>query len=311
MTTFTGANGQGKTNLVEAAAYVATFGSHRVATDAPLIRHGAERAILRAVITSAGRDSLVEIEINPGRANRVRLNRVAGAAAARGHSACCAACCSRPRTWPWSRATRTSGAGTSTTCWSPPAAVRRGPGRLRAGAAAARRAAEVGPGAGRRVPPSALEVWDDHLVAAGRGAHRAAGCELVGRDPAAGGQRLRGRVRRGAGAAIGLPPGGLAGSTAADAVPGAGPRATPRPRQAEPRPSLASGMREALERSARRAELDRGVCLVGPHRDELELQHRRAARARLRQPRRVLVAGARAPAGRLSSCCARAARIRC
>ena len=41
VTTFTGANGQGKTNLVEAACYVATFASHRVATDPPLIRQGA------------------------------------------------------------------------------------------------------------------------------------------------------------------------------------------------------------------------------------------------------------------------------
>jgi DNA replication and repair protein RecF len=70
-----GPNGQGKTNLVEAAAYVATLGSHRVASDAPLVRSGAERAILRAAVTSSDRDSLVEIEINPGRANRARLNR--------------------------------------------------------------------------------------------------------------------------------------------------------------------------------------------------------------------------------------------
>ena len=75
VSTMLGPNGQGKTNLVEAAAYVATLGSHRVATDAPLVRSGAERAILRAAVTSADRDSLVEIEINPGRANRARLNR--------------------------------------------------------------------------------------------------------------------------------------------------------------------------------------------------------------------------------------------
>ncbi len=75
VTTFLGSNGQGKTNLVEAAGYLATFGSHRVATDAPLIRQGADRAILRGRVSSAGRDSLLEIEINAGRANRVRLNR--------------------------------------------------------------------------------------------------------------------------------------------------------------------------------------------------------------------------------------------
>ena len=75
VSTLLGPNGQGKTNLVEAAAYVATLGSHRVATDAPLVRSGAERAILRAAVTSGDRDILVEIEINPGRANRARLNR--------------------------------------------------------------------------------------------------------------------------------------------------------------------------------------------------------------------------------------------
>ena len=77
VTSFTGANGQGKTNLVEAVGYVATLASHRVATDAPLVRIGAERAIVRAEVTSAGRSSLVEIEINPARANRARLNRAA------------------------------------------------------------------------------------------------------------------------------------------------------------------------------------------------------------------------------------------
>ena len=76
-TTVTGLNGQGKTNLVEAAYYAATFGSHRVAADAPLVRHGADRAIIRAAVSGAIRDSLLEIEVNPGRANRVRLNRVA------------------------------------------------------------------------------------------------------------------------------------------------------------------------------------------------------------------------------------------
>jgi DNA replication and repair protein RecF len=70
-----GPNGQGKTNLVEALGYCATLGSHRVATDAPLIRTGADRAVVRAAVVSAGRELLVELEINPGRANRARLNR--------------------------------------------------------------------------------------------------------------------------------------------------------------------------------------------------------------------------------------------
>ncbi len=70
-----GANGQGKTNLVEALGYLATLGSHRVASDAPLVRVGAERAVVRAKVERDERTTLVEVEINPGRANRARLNR--------------------------------------------------------------------------------------------------------------------------------------------------------------------------------------------------------------------------------------------
>ena len=75
VTSFIGPNGQGKTNLVEALGYVATLGSHRVATDAPLVRFGAERAVVRARVAREDRDTLVEIEVNPGRANRARINR--------------------------------------------------------------------------------------------------------------------------------------------------------------------------------------------------------------------------------------------
>ncbi|WP_084955335.1 DNA replication/repair protein RecF [Thermoactinospora rubra] len=75
ITAFVGPNGQGKTNLVEALGYVATQSSHRVATDAPLVRRGASRAIVRCLIHRDDRRALVELEINPGRANRARLNR--------------------------------------------------------------------------------------------------------------------------------------------------------------------------------------------------------------------------------------------
>ncbi|ROR43220.1 DNA replication/repair protein RecF [Kitasatospora cineracea] len=76
VTAFVGPNGQGKTNLVEAIGYVATLGSHRVATDAPLIRLGAERAVIRAsVVAQGGRTTLVELELTAGKANRARLNR--------------------------------------------------------------------------------------------------------------------------------------------------------------------------------------------------------------------------------------------
>jgi DNA replication and repair protein RecF len=69
-----GANGEGKTNLIEAIGYIATLGSHRVSSDAPLVRAGAERAVLRSAIVADGRELRVELEIVPGRANRAKLN---------------------------------------------------------------------------------------------------------------------------------------------------------------------------------------------------------------------------------------------
>ncbi|MEV8393288.1 MULTISPECIES: DNA replication/repair protein RecF [unclassified Streptomyces] len=75
VTAFVGANGQGKTNLVEAVGYLASLGSHRVSSDAPLVRMGADRAVIRAAVTQGERSQLVELELNPGRANRARINR--------------------------------------------------------------------------------------------------------------------------------------------------------------------------------------------------------------------------------------------
>ncbi|MFM9626432.1 MULTISPECIES: DNA replication/repair protein RecF [Streptomyces] len=75
VTAFVGPNGQGKTNLVEAVGYLATLGSHRVASDAPLVRMGAERAVIRAQVRQGERQQLVELELNPGKANRARINR--------------------------------------------------------------------------------------------------------------------------------------------------------------------------------------------------------------------------------------------
>jgi DNA replication and repair protein RecF len=75
VTALVGPNGQGKTNLVEAVGYLATLSSHRVAADAPLVRLGAERAVVRGNVTRGSRALLVEVEISPGKANRARVNR--------------------------------------------------------------------------------------------------------------------------------------------------------------------------------------------------------------------------------------------
>jgi DNA replication and repair protein RecF len=74
-TVFVGQNGFGKTNLLEALWYCATLGSHRVATDAPLIRAGADRAVVSTIVVNEGRELAVDIEIAAGRANKARLNR--------------------------------------------------------------------------------------------------------------------------------------------------------------------------------------------------------------------------------------------
>src|SRR4029450_1918417 len=78
VTTFVGANGQGKTNLVEAIEYLATMSSHRVASEVPLVRSGASRAIVRARVHGGlddPRQLTLELELNPGKANRAKLNR--------------------------------------------------------------------------------------------------------------------------------------------------------------------------------------------------------------------------------------------
>ncbi len=68
-TVFVGSNGFGKTNLVEALWYSSTLGSHRVATDAPLIRVGAQRAVVSTIVVNEGRECAVDLEITAGRAN--------------------------------------------------------------------------------------------------------------------------------------------------------------------------------------------------------------------------------------------------
>ncbi|MGD9622124.1 MAG: DNA replication/repair protein RecF [Mycolicibacterium sp.] len=74
-TVFVGPNGYGKTNLLEALWYSATLGSHRVGTDTPLIRTGAERAVISTIVVNDDRELAIDLDITPGRANKARLNR--------------------------------------------------------------------------------------------------------------------------------------------------------------------------------------------------------------------------------------------
>lgn len=76
-TVFLGSNGVGKTNIVEAIDYTANLGSHRVSNDAPLVRVGASRAFIRTRVVRHTQQTITEFEIAPGKSNRVRINRAA------------------------------------------------------------------------------------------------------------------------------------------------------------------------------------------------------------------------------------------
>jgi DNA replication and repair protein RecF len=247
VTVLIGPNGAGKTNLVEAAGYIATLSSHRVAADAPLIRRGAEHAVVRGLVVHHGRELGVELEITAGRANRARLNRAPA----------------RPRDL----------LGVLRAVLFAPedlAIVRGDPGERRrftddllvsrhpryAGVRAdydrvlRQRSALLKTARNGRGDLSTLDVWDGHLAVHGAAllagrlalvaaiAPRAveAFAEVApSSEPIAVGYR--------SGLGDDLPP---------------------------DRPALEALLLDALAR-VRRQEVERGVCLVGPHRDDLEL----------------------------------------
>ena len=265
VTTFSGLNGEGKTNLVEAIGYLATLGSHRVATDAPLVRRGAERAVLRAAVTGAQGSTLVEIELNPGRVNRVRLNRA-----------------------PMPRPRDVLGA-LCAVLFAPEdlALVKGDPGErrrflddllvatapryaglradyervLRQRTALLKSAGAKGHlrGAARESMTATLDAWDAQLARAGAPL-------LAGR------MRLVAALRPHVTAAYEAVSGSRSGEASgmsyrasalySNGLDDAG--------QDDDVPALETAMLKALA-GVRASELDRGVCLVGPHRDELEL----------------------------------------
>lgn len=77
VTVFLGSNGVGKTNIVEAIDYTANLASHRVSQDSPLVRVGAERAYIRTRTVRGSQQTVMEFELAPGKSNRVRINRAA------------------------------------------------------------------------------------------------------------------------------------------------------------------------------------------------------------------------------------------
>ncbi len=259
VTTFVGPNGQGKTNLVEAVGYAATLGSHRVSSDAALVRSGAERAVVRVSVVRDGRPTLVELELNPGRANRARVNRspvprareVLGLlrsvlfapedlALVKGDPA------DRRRFLDELLVARTPRM----------AGVRADYDRVlkqrnallkSAGPAARRGGADL----------STLDVWDSHLATTGAEL-LAARLELV--------SALRPLVATAYGQVAGTVSGEATGETAMEYL-----ASLPELDPTAGRPELVEALLAALGQ-ARPRELERGIGLVGPHRDELSLR---------------------------------------
>jgi DNA replication and repair protein RecF len=253
VTTFTGPNGAGKTNLIEAACYLASFSSHRVAADTALIRSGTQRAILRASVRSQARDSLVEIELNAGKANRVRLNRVSLARPrdALGTLRCVLFAPEDLAIVKGDPAERRRYLDDLLVASRPRyAAVRSEYERVVKQRSALLKSARS---AGR--VPAGLDVWDEQLVT--KGAELTEGrLKLTAAlrqkiadsyaDVAAGDRAATVSYRQGSERSAVFDP--------------------------EPDPGkLRAHLADSLER-LRRAELERGVCLAGPHRDELELR---------------------------------------
>lgn len=258
-TVFVGPNGYGKTNLIEALWYSTTLGSHRVGTDAPLIRAGATRAVVSTIVVNEGRECAIDLEIAAGRANKARLNRSA-VRSTREVVGVLRAVLFAPEDLALVRddpADRRRYLDDLATVRRPAiAAVRSDYDKVLRQRTALLKSIS---GARHRADPGALDtldVWDSRLAEHGAQL-TAARMDLV--------NQLAPEVEK---AYQLLAPGSRPASIAYRASSGV-----------ESAGEVAGGDREFLEAAllaalaARRdAELERGMCLVGPHRDDLELR---------------------------------------
>ena len=283
-----GRNGVGKTNLIEAIGYLATLSSHRVATDALLIRRGASQAIVRAAVVSGGRELMVEVEITAGKANRARINR-SPVSRARDILGVVRTVLFAPEDL-----TLVRGDPSERRRFLDEVLVMRSPrlagvradydrilkqrNTLLKSAGVARRVGRGGPGT---TELSTLDVWDEHLAASGAEltAERLALVDALRPHVAAAYADLAPESEEvdivyrslllepvaGESVAVELAGEPVMTKTAALLAPSTG---------AAPRPSLTELKASMLGHLAARrpAELERGVSLVGPHRDELELR---------------------------------------
>lgn len=256
-TVFVGRNGFGKTNLIEALWYSSTLGSHRVGTDAPLIRAGADRSVVSTIVVNEGRECAVDLEIAAGRANKARLNR-SPVRSTREVVGVLRAVLFAPEDLALVRgdpADRRRYLDDLATVRRPVlAGVRADYDKVLRQRTALLKSLSGARFRGDQGALDTLEVWDSRLAEHGA-ALMAARIDLVNQLAPEVEKAYQLLAPESRSAAI-----GYRASTDAMA-----------PAVAADPPSLEAALLNALA-ARRTAELERGVCLVGPHRDDLELR---------------------------------------
>lgn len=259
-TVFVGPNGFGKTNLIEALWYSSTLSSHRVASDAPLIRAGAERAVISTIVVNEGRELAVDLDITAGRANKARLNR-SPVRSAREILGVLRAVLFAPedlalvRGDPGER--RKFLDELATTRRPRIAAVRADYDKVVRQRTALLKTAAGARYRGDGTALETLDVWDGHLAAHGAQliAARVQLVNALAPEVEKAYQLLAPASR----------PAAIRYRSGVEVVEGEASAGTVEPEVFE------AALLDALSRR-RDAELERGVCLVGPHRDDLELR---------------------------------------
>ncbi|HVL07421.1 MAG TPA: DNA replication/repair protein RecF [Acidimicrobiales bacterium] len=241
LTVVRGDNGEGKTSLLEAAGYLATLASFRGVPSEALVRDGATQAVVRGEGERNGRQLLVEAEIAPGGRGRVavnkqRLRRSSDLLDALRVSVFAPDDLELVKGGPSAR--RRYLDDTLVALSPKHEATRRDLDRI-----LRQRTALLRQSGGRLTPDIAttLDVWDSKLVAAGEALADARAALVADLEPAL------------AKAYADLSPTRGVATAGYDA------------------PWRATGLAAALA-EARNDELRRGVCLVGPHRDDLTLR---------------------------------------
>ncbi|CAM2974299.1 DNA replication and repair protein RecF [Mycobacterium intermedium] len=265
-TVFVGRNGFGKTNLIEAIWYSSTLGSHRVGTDAPLIRAGADRAVVSTIVVNEGRECAIDLEIAAGRANKARLNR-SPVRSTREVVGVLRAVLFAPEDLTLVRgdpADRRRYLDDLATVRRPAvAALRADYDKVVRQRTALLKSLSGARYRGDNSALDTLDVWDSRLAEFGAEL-MAARINLVNELAPEVEKAYQLLAPESRSAAIGY-------RASTDAVTGGAPAGPAGPGAGADRELLEASLLAAL--AARRdAELERGVCLVGPHRDDLELR---------------------------------------